>query len=410
MSDPLRQAIFAMQLIDHRAFPGWAGFFEDFPPEKRVLTAVDAYHSPQDAGYAFPYLRKLCYDALEAIYGFTRSEIDDPEQSKRLAREYSQKRNDFSSLLDAALDASGVEFMMANSFHRPEIKNHPRVRLIASADPFIFPFDNTYLSLEGPLASSYLAVFEHMLHIHVIKYRLKPQHYEAYIDMVDSILDGWAKNGIAGVEFLLSIIRTSRTEDISEAEGASLFEKARRGDWHAYRKFQNLMIRHIFRQCGRLNLVVQWRCSLSESRLDHFDCRHLVDLIEHHSGQVPPVVITEGNWPQDDHAQLLALAGGLLPNRVYLDFSGSMISEGHPQILAATLRQWLAKPALWDKILYGSGYQNGEKGMYIAAQTAREALYIALSDMMRDGILDEETALSIAAKILRENAKKLYRL
>ncbi len=410
MSDRLRQAISATPLIDHRAFPGWAGFFEDFPPEKRVLTAIDTYRSPAEAGYAFPGTRTFCYDALEAIYGFTRADIDDPAQKERLAREYARRKTDFRALLESALDASGIELMMANSFHCPDIKNHPRIRLIGSADPFIFPFDNTYLSMDSPLASSYLAAFEHMLHIHLVKRRVKLLNYETYTAMTDDILDGWARTGVAGVEFLLSLVRTAKTEEVPESEGPALFEKARRGDWQSYRRFQNLMIRRIFRQCGALNLVVQWRCSLSESRIGHFDCLHLAEMISASGADQTCLVITEGNWPAEDHAQLLALGGGLLPNRVYFDFSGRMLTDSHPQTLGATLRRWLEKPALWDKILYGSGYRNGKIGMYVAARTAREALWIALSGMIRDGILDEETAISLAGRILRDNARKLYRL
>ncbi|MFO7570857.1 MAG: hypothetical protein R6W75_13795 [Smithellaceae bacterium] len=410
MTQSLRQAIDAIRLIDQRAYPGLAGFFEDFPPEKRVLKAMDHYRTPEEACAGFPYLREAYYEAYEKIYGFGRDATHDSSRKNDMIREYDCLRNNLKALVDKAMDAAGVDILMANSFHHHDLKNKSRIRLIASMDPFIFPFDNTYLTTQGPLASSYLAAFEHILRINQVKNRHTLSDYQGYLALVDATLEGFANNHVSGIEFLFSIARTNFTEKVSQAQGALLFEKARRGDWAAYRKLQDLLIRYILKKCASYALPVQWRCTLSDSHVDHFDCLHLSDIIHDTEIGNAVIIITEGNWPKFDHAEMLALAGGLLPNRVYIDISGQMMLKSHPRILAATLRTWLEKPILWDKILYGSGYQSGERDLFVAAKTARDAVYLALSGMMNDGILDENTAVTIASKVLRENAQRVYNL
>jgi predicted TIM-barrel fold metal-dependent hydrolase len=82
----------------------------------------------------------------------------------------------------------------------------------------------------------------------------------------------------------------------------------------------------------------------------------------------------------------------------------------HPRILAATLRKWLEKPILWDKIMYGSDVLWGEKYIYVSSKVGRDAVYFALKSMIDDDIIDENIAMVIARKLLRENAQKLYKL
>ena len=47
---------------------------------------------------------------------------------------------------------------------------------------------------------------------------------------------------------------------------------------------------------------------------------------------------------------------------------------------------------------------------YTCARTGRDSVYFALASMIEEDIIDEDTAIVIARKILRENALRLYRL
>ena len=51
-----------------------------------------------------------------------------------------------------------------------------------------------------------------------------------------------------------------------------------------------------------------------------------------------------------------------------------------------------------------------EESGWLSARTARDALTLALSGMVRDGEITRDRAVQIARMVLRENAKKLYGL
>ena len=51
-----------------------------------------------------------------------------------------------------------------------------------------------------------------------------------------------------------------------------------------------------------------------------------------------------------------------------------------------------------------------EESGWIAARTARQALAIALTGMMRDGEITHRRAIEMARLVLRDNARKLYGL
>jgi predicted TIM-barrel fold metal-dependent hydrolase len=100
------------------------------------------------------------------------------------------------------------------------------------------------------------------------------------------------------------------------------------------------------------------------------------------------------------------------PN-VYADLSQQTWMES-PQHLAIALRYWLE----WfpEKILFGTDlWPNGtpeldwEEIGWQANDTARRALGIALTGMMRDGEITRAQALSFARDVLHDNAAKLYR-
>ena len=91
-----------------------------------------------------------------------------------------------------------------------------------------------------------------------------------------------------------------------------------------------------------------------------------------------------------------------------------MVLVLEPMQLAGVLRQWLAE---WpEKVLYGSDAFDGgpdqgwEEVAWMAATTARRALGIALTGMMRDGEITRDRAQTLARMVLRENALRLYRL
>ena len=78
------------------------------------------------------------------------------------------------------------------------------------------------------------------------------------------------------------------------------------------------------------------------------------------------------------------------------------------------LRNWL--PEFPEKVLFGSdaatlGPDAGwELAAWIGTTTGRQALAIALSDLMRSGEVSRPRAEEIATMVMRTNAATLYKL
>jgi len=115
-----------------------------------------------------------------------------------------------------------------------------------------------------------------------------------------------------------------------------------------------------------------------------------------------------GGWPFT--REITAL---LEKPNAWLDYSAQDLVLP-PMALAATLREWLE----WvpEKVLFGtdaypySDQLGWEESGWIAANTGRQALALALTGMMRDGEISRARAREIARMVLRDNARRLYGL
>ena len=83
-------------------------------------------------------------------------------------------------------------------------------------------------------------------------------------------------------------------------------------------------------------------------------------------------------------------------------------------ISAWALRPWLGE---WpDKVMFGSdAFEGGpdqgwDQVAWVASSTARRALAMTLTTMMRTGEITRDRANELARMVLRENAMKVYDL
>jgi predicted TIM-barrel fold metal-dependent hydrolase len=85
-----------------------------------------------------------------------------------------------------------------------------------------------------------------------------------------------------------------------------------------------------------------------------------------------------------------------------------------PATLAVSLREWLE--FVPEKVMFAtdaypySDEMGWEESGWIAAHRAREALAIALNNMVNDREISRSRALELARLVLRDNARKLYGL
>jgi len=119
-------------------------------------------------------------------------------------------------------------------------------------------------------------------------------------------------------------------------------------------------------------------------------------------------IMVHGGWPLVGETEAL-----LSKPNVYTDIS-QMVLMQEPTQVARVLRQWLAE---WpEKVLFGTDAFDGgpEQGWaeaaWVGTTSARRALAIALTGMMRDGEITRARAEELARMVMRENAIAAYHL
>jgi predicted TIM-barrel fold metal-dependent hydrolase len=176
-----------------------------------------------------------------------------------------------------------------------------------------------------------------------------------------------------------------------------------------YKMLQDYLFRYVGLECGRLGMAVHLHTMAGAG--GYFDVAganplHLEAVLNDPTLRTTKFVMVHGGWP------FTREMGALLtkPN-AYLDYSAQSLILPAAS-LAAILREWLE--FVPEKVMFGTDaypYSNEmgwEESGWIAARTARQALAIALSGMMRDGEISRQRALELARMVLRENARSLY--
>jgi hypothetical protein len=162
----------------------------------------------------------------------------------------------------------------------------------------------------------------------------------------------------------------------------------------------NYTVRHILQRAAEVGLVVQVHTGYIFGHLDQGRPTNLVNLFL----EYPQVkfVLFHGGYPYSDEAGLLAKT---FPN-VYLDmcWMPSLSQTMAQQIL----RRWIDLVPV-NKIMWGGDVWSVEEfagalGMF------KDVLANALSGMMADGVMTEESALEFAHAIMHRNASMLFGL
>jgi uncharacterized protein len=181
-----------------------------------------------------------------------------------------------------------------------------------------------------------------------------------------------------------------------------------------YKALQDYLFHCISREAGRLDLAVHIHTGFGIGRY--------FGVVDSNPMLLEPVfndpvlrktdfVIVHGGWPFAKQS-----AAMLLKPNAYADFS-TIAFLLYPREVSDVLRSWLEISP--DKVLFGTdGFEldpdmpflNWEEFTCVGTRSARQALALALTEMMHDNDITHEDALGIARKVLRENAVKLYRL
>lgn len=412
----LARYITSVWAIDNHAHP-----MRPVPRGAPPDTEFDAL--PLDGVPPFPIPWRLTTDApvwrraAVALYGARSGDSGAAGRSARAtarARAMAQRGEQFP---EWALDRAGIEMMLANRIAAGPGLEPPRFRWVPFDDPLLFPLDTKAEAARTPDTRSLYPREAALLarYLRDLGVRALPPTLAAFIDsVVVPTLQRQRQSGAVAIKFEIAYLRPLDFGDPDSAAASAIYARYRAAGTPApgeYKTLTDYLFRVVSREAGHVGLAVHLHV------LETFGGFYTAQGAT--PGLLEPVfndstlrgtnfVIIHGGWPAVGETEAM-----LSKPNVYTDIS--MIDQmlGAAE-LAQVLRAWLTR---WpDKVLFGSDAFEGspdqgwEEGAYVAAVTARRALGIALTGMLRDGEIDAARARTLARMVLRDNAMALYHL
>jgi predicted TIM-barrel fold metal-dependent hydrolase len=235
----------------------------------------------------------------------------------------------------------------------------------------------------------------------------KPSSVDEYLNkVVRATIERHKQGGALAEKFEMAYLRTLAVTNPTPAEAQSAWSG--KGD---YRALQDYIFRFIALECGRLGMAVHIHTGAGGG--GYFDVAGsnpglLEPLLNDASLRRTNFVMLHGGWPYSQQ-----IAPLLTKPNAWVDFSWQGLVLPRDE-LARNLRSWLEHVP--EKVLFGtdaypySPELGWQEASVASAMAAREALGLALTEMMREGEISPEHAVELARMVLRENARKLYRL
>ena len=311
------------------------------------------------------------------------------------------------------LDYTKTEIALVNSNNR-ELIDDKRLRWVPNGTTLLYPLPADALMARSPRHKTEIPAIQKQLHSFLKGGGVDavPQDLAGYLKVVDDTLRRWQQRGAVAIKFYDAYLRTLRIADVPEAQASVLFAKGATAPLSRdeYLAVQDFVWRHILLEAGRINLPVHIHSSLGVPpflRSLESDVRNLEDVLTDARFFATPIVLIHGGGPWHEIAAYLALK----PN-VWVDISSIGFLSPVPDF-ADILRIYLRFAP--QKVLYGTdaaSYPSQPGGAdvqhVVLSRATRDALYLALAGLVRDGVIDERQAVEWGRGVLRDNAKRLY--
>lgn len=313
----------------------------------------------------------------------------------------------------------GIDVELSNRIAMGRGLNDAHHRWVPFDDALIFPLDNSALAAQTPDRKFFFSR-EDMLRSRYMKAASVtelPATLGEYLSrVITPTLDAQKRQGAVAIKFEVAYLRSLDFGAASEDDASAIYARYARGgvaDTAQYRRLQDYLFRYVAREAGRLGLPVHIHTGGG--------CGSYFYLSGANPALLEPV-LNDANLRKTTFVLLHAGAIAYTPSiaylvmkpNVYADISQQTWMES-PQHLAIALRYWLE----WypEKLLFGTDlWPNGvpeldwEEIGWQTNDTARRALGLALSGMMRDGEITRAQAVEFARAVLRNSAMKLYAL
>jgi hypothetical protein len=389
---------------DYDALP-----FSLLDPPPAGVTAAPALLRPD-----YPWFIK----AWKAMYGYPYADASEAHLKEiiPLKQKAMRQRASLQGYPAWVLDQQGVDIVLANRVSMSPDLPGERFGWVPYADALIFPLDNSVAKAVNRDYAAFYPAEEALLQRYMAEsgVRALPPSLSDYCrSVVTPTLERHKAGGAVAEKLEIAYLRWLDFGPADEADAARVYArhvKAGPPSASDYKTLQDYLFVYVAREAGRLGLAIHIHVANGGGM--NYDQRGSNPLLLTWAFNEPSVrttnfVVVHGGYPSyRDTAGLISK-----PN-VYADFSALSYFEGVAG-QAELLRPWLSQ---WpEKVLYGSDASpdtdeiGWEETGWVASQTAREALALALTGMIRDGEVTRDRASEIARMVLRQNAKTLYR-
>ncbi|HLG98798.1 MAG TPA: amidohydrolase family protein [Bryobacteraceae bacterium] len=391
--------------IDNHAHPvrPTLGNDKDTDYDALPVESMDPYTEPVRTRAGSP----LVAEADRALFG-------DVKDFTARKRQLMQEKSD--GYANWVLDQLGIETMLANRVAMGRGLAPPRFLWVPFEDALMYPLSNTSLGAENSDRKSFFADEDRLLKRYLKECGLAspPATLDLYLQkVVTPTLERHKRGGAVAVKFEAAYLRPLEFSDVPRSEAARIYSAA-----HAlpvtgpdYRKLQDFLFRYIAAECARLGLAVHFHAAAGAG--GYFDIAganplRLESLFNDPKLRSANFAMLHGGWPFTREVTAL-----LSKPNVYADFSEQTFMN-YPRAVSQVIRDWLEYAP--EKVLFAtdaypfSDEMGWEEAGWVAATTGRQALGLALSEMMRDGEITRDRAVELARMVLRDNARKLYKL
>ena len=359
-------------------------------------------------------------EAWKKLYGYKYDDREPAHVKELIAAREKVMREQGDRFPAWVLDQLNIQYMFANRVAMGRGLDAPRFRWVPFDDALMSPLNadsvadtpdkKVFYGQEAKILKTYMA----QAGVNGLPATL----YDYIEKVIKPTLAAQKKAGAPAIKFEAAYLRPLTfgrplPTDMPEAvEIYARYANGRTGSRIEVLRVQNFLFRQIAREAGHLGMAVHIHTGQG--------CGNYFDLAGSDPTELEPVL----DDPSLRKTNFVLLHGGAGPYtkeisalvskpNVYADFS-EQDALLPPRALSEVLRDWLE----WypEKILYGTDLAPGPPEQdwdvigYSTNQTARRALAIALTGMVKDGEITRDRALELARMVLRGNAIKLYGL
>jgi predicted TIM-barrel fold metal-dependent hydrolase len=378
---------------------------------------------PLDALLPFPFPVRLRAESADwfaadrALYGYPYTDLSEAHLAElRAARERVVKEQG-ARFPEWVLDRVGTEVMLANRVAMGPGLAPPRFRWVSYVDALMLPLSTKTEAATSPDRAKLYPFEEKLLRRYLADVQISkiPATLEAYLrTVVTPTLERQRKGGCVAVKFEAAYLRPLDFDDVPVETAARVYSRYAAGGAPPraeYKALQDFLFRYIAREAGRLGMAV------------HVHSFEGAGTFYQAAGSDPLLLESTFNDPKLSATNFVIVHGGgfhashagamLWKPNVYLDMS-AMALIYTPSKLARVLEDWVLQ--FPEKVLFGTdaaafGPDIGwDVAAWVGTTTARQALAIALTGMVRNGDVSRARAEEIATMVMRTNAAKLYGL